>query len=294
MLASVAGLMMFIWPLLTKVEPSPAQHGADAPFIFIVLLPVLVMIVIAELSEGGMDSKALAILGVLSAVNAALRPTLGAGTAGIEAVFFLLILAGRVFGPGFGFLLGCTSLFASALLTAGVGPWLPFQMICSAWIGLGAGLLPRRVRGAAEIGMLVAYGVFVSYVFGFLMNLWFWPFITHAEVPYYNGGISYVPGDPVSENLHRFTIFTLLTSTGGWDTGRAVTNTIAILLLGPAVLATLRRTSHRASFGEKGTFRRRAPARTTEPVHEPARPVEPVREPGGVTDGPARPAAADS
>ena len=106
-----------------------------------------------------MDSKALAMLGVLSAINAALRP-LGAGTAGIETVFFLLVLAGRVYGAGFGFVLGCTSLFASALLTAGVGPWLPFQMLCSAWIGLGAGLLPRffrgrSIRGRPEIVMLV-------------------------------------------------------------------------------------------------------------------------------------------
>ena len=122
-----------------------------------------------------MDSKALAMLGVLSAVNAALRP-LGAGLAGIETVFFLLVLAGRVFGPGFGFVLGCTSVFASALLTAGVGPWLPFQMMASAWIGLGAGLLPRRVSGRAEIAMLVVYGIFAAYFFGFVMNLWFWPF----------------------------------------------------------------------------------------------------------------------
>ena len=256
-LASIAGLMMFVWPLLTEVGPSPSQHGTDAPFIFVVILPVLVMVVLAELSEGGLDSKALAVLGVLSAVNAAIRPTLGAGTAGIESVFFLLVLAGRVFGPGFGFLLGCTSLFASALLTAGVGPWLPFQMMCSAWIGLGAGLLPKRVRGKSEILMLVVYGVLVAYLFGFLMNLWFWPFITDAEVPYHDGSISYVAGAPVLDNLHRFAVFTLLTSTGGWDTGRAITNTVAIVLLGPAVLATLRRTAHRASFGAKGTFSRR-------------------------------------
>ena len=257
-LASVAGLMMFVWPLLVEVGPSPSQHGTDAPFVFVVILPVLVAVVLAELSEGGLDSKALAVLGVLSAVNAVIRPTLGAGTAGIEAVFFLLVLAGRVFGPGFGFLLGCTSLFASALLTAGVGPWLPFQMMASAWIGLGAGLLPRRVRGRAEILMLVAYGIFVAYLFGFLMNLWFWPFITDAEVPYHDGSISYVAGAAVLDNLHRFVVFTLLTSTGGWDTGRAITNSIAIVLLGPAVLATLRRTAHRASFGAKGTFSRRA------------------------------------
>jgi energy-coupling factor transport system substrate-specific component len=265
-LASVAGLMMFLWPLLTKVSPAAIQHGGDAPFVFVAILPVLVLIVLTELSEGGLDSKALAILGVLAAINAALRPTLSAGTAGIEAVFFLLILAGRVFGPGFGFLLGCTSFFASALLTAGVGPWLPFQMICSAWIGLGAGLLPRKVRGKSEIAMLVAYGIFVAYAFGFLMNLWFWPFLTHVDLPNQHGGISYIPGAPVLENLHRFSIFTLLTSTGSWDTGRAITNAVAIVLLGPAVLATLRRTAHRASFGTKGTFSESAVSPQDEPA----------------------------
>jgi len=252
-LASLAGLMMFVWPLLVRVEPQSMQHGPDAPFIFIGILPILIVIVLAELSEGGMDSKALAMLGVLSAVNAALRP-LGAGTAGIETVFFMLVLAGRVFGAGFGFVLGCTSLFASALLTAGVGPWLPFQMLCSAWIGMGAGLLPRKVTGKAEIAMLVGYGIVVAYVFGFLMNLWFWPFITGAEVSYYDGHLSYVPGAPMLENLHRFAVFTFLTSTAGWDTGRAITNTVAILVIGPAVLATLRRASRKASFGTVPTF----------------------------------------
>ncbi|WP_326953599.1 ECF transporter S component [Amycolatopsis sp. NBC_01286] len=252
-LASLAGLMMFVWPLLVRVAPQSMQHGPDAPFIFFGILPILIAIVLAELSEGGMDAKALAMLGVLSAVNAALRP-LGAGTAGIETVFFVLVLAGRVFGAGFGFVLGCTSLFASALLTAGVGPWLPFQMLCSAWIGMGAGLLPRRVTGKAEIAMLIGYGIVVAYLFGFLMNLWFWPFITGAEVPYHDGHISYVAGDPVWENLHRFAVFTLLTSTAGWDTGRAITNTVAIVVLGPAVLATLRRASRKASYGVAPTF----------------------------------------
>lgn len=252
-LASIAGLMMFIWPLLVQVEPQSRQHGADAPFVFIGILPFIIIVVLAEVTEGGMDSKALAMLGVLSAVNAALRP-LGAGTAGIETVFFVLVLAGRVYGAGFGFVLGCTSLFASALLTAGVGPWLPFQMLCSAWIGMGAGLLPKRHRGRKELLMLVAYGIIVSYLFGFLMNLWFWPFITDAEVPYHDGHISYVAGDAVLSNLHRFAVFTVLTSTFGWDTGRAITNTIAVLVVGPALLATFRRAARKASYGIQPTF----------------------------------------
>jgi len=179
LLATLGGLVMFCWPLFVHASNDSWGHTTAAPFVFVLVLPVLVAIVLASFSEGGMDSKALAMLGVLSAVNAALRP-LGAGIAGVETVFFMLVLAGRVFGPGFGFVLGCTSIFASAMLTAGVGPWLPFQMLASAWIGLGAGLLPRRPRGRAEIVMLVGYGVVAAYVFGFLMNLSFWPYAVGA------------------------------------------------------------------------------------------------------------------
>jgi energy-coupling factor transport system substrate-specific component len=251
-LAGVAGLMMFGWPLLLTPDPDAAR--VSPPFLFLALLPVLVLVVVVELTEGGMDSKALAMLGVLTAVNAATR-SLGAGLAGVELVFFLLVLAGRVFGAGFGFVLGCTSLFASALLTSGVGPWLPYQMVCAAWIGLGAGLLPRRVGGRAEIAMLVGYGIACAYGFGLLMNLSSWPFALGISVLGHEGSLAYVAGAPLGENLHRFGVYTLLTSTGGWDTGRAVTNSVAIVLLGPAVLATLRRASRRASYGPAPSVR---------------------------------------
>ncbi|MDR6118141.1 energy-coupling factor transport system substrate-specific component [Aeromicrobium sp. SORGH_AS981] len=245
--ASVAGLVMFLWPLF--VQPAAGATRVDQPFIFMALLPIVVLVVVAELTEGGMDAKDLAMLGVLTAVNAALRP-LGAGTAGIETVFFVLVLAGRVFGPGFGYVLGCTSLFASALLTSGVGPWLPFQMMCAAWIGLGAGLLPRRVTGRAEVVMLVVYAVVVAYAFGMLMNLSSWPFQLGIAVPGSDRTLQLVPGDPVGENLHRFLLYNLLTSTWGWDTGRAITNALLVGILGPPVLTTLRRAARRARYGQ--------------------------------------------
>lgn len=251
--ASLAGLLMFVWPLLVRVDETGTRPAVEAPFVFVLLIPVLIAVVLAELSEGGLDSRALAMLGVLSAVNAALRP-LGAGLAGLETVFFLLILAGRVFGPAFGFVLGCTSLFASALLTAGVGPWLPYQMLCAAWIGMLAGLLPRRVSGKAEIAMLVGVGIVVAYGFGFLMNLAFWPYLAGVELAQAEGGLAFVPGAPPGENLHRFVTYTVLTTTLGWDTGRAILNTLAILVLGPAILATLRRVSRRSSFEREVTF----------------------------------------
>ncbi|WP_433221400.1 ECF transporter S component [Dactylosporangium sp. CS-047395] len=255
-LASAASLAAFFWPLFVPAQPEAVARTADAPLIFVVLLPVLVAVMVAELIDGGLDTKAVAMLGVLSAVNAALRP-LGAGTAGIETVFFLLVLAGRVFGPGFGFLLGSTSLFASALLTAGVGPWLPFQMLAASWVGLGAGLLPRRLTGRAEIAMLTGYAAVSAYAYGFHMNMWFWPFSPAADTQ-----LSYLAGAPLLENLHRFVLFTATTSSLGWDTGRAITNGVAVAVLGGAVLAVLRRAARRAAFDAPIAFTTAAVADT--------------------------------
>ena len=243
-IASVAGLATFFWPL---VIAAPAGGSSGAPFVFLAILPVLVVVVLAELSSNGLDSKAVAVLGVLAAVGAALRP-LGAGTAGLETVFFLLVLAGRVFGPGFGFLLGATTLFASALLTAGVGPWLPFQMIAAAWVGLGAGLLPgrSRLRGRWEIALLCAYGAISAQVYGLLMNMSGWPYGLAAA----GTELSYVPGGGLVENLQRFLVYSVTTSSLGWDLGRSITNVVLIALVGPAVLAALRRAARKARFGD--------------------------------------------
>lgn len=240
-LVSIAGLTMFLWPLLV-VPPEGFSHAQDAPFVFVLIMPVIVLVVLGELNGGGIDTKGIAMLGVLTAIGAALRPV-GAGVAGIETVFFMLILAGRVYGPGFGFVLGTTTLFASALLTGGIGPWLPFQMLAAGWVGLGAGLLPTRVRGRYEVALLALYGAVSAYAFGFLLNMWFWPYAVGADTT-----LSYEPGAAVFENLRRFFWYTVATSTLGWDTGRAITNVVALVVLGPTVLAVLRRASRRAAF----------------------------------------------
>ena len=60
--ASLAGLMMFSWPLLLRVPAG--RRGVDPPFLFLALLPLVIVVVLAEFSEGGMDAKVLAMLGV--------------------------------------------------------------------------------------------------------------------------------------------------------------------------------------------------------------------------------------
>lgn len=238
-LSGVLGVAAFAWPLL--IDPgSGLAHGGDAPLTFALLLPLALVVVLAEVSEGGMDAKAVAMLGVLSALGAAVR-TVGAGTAGVETVFFLIVLAGRVFGPGFGWVLGNTTLFASALLTSGVGPWLPYQMLGAAWVGMAAGLLPRA-RGRVELVLLAAYGMVASLLYGMLLNLSFWPFAVGAGT-----AVSFVPGDPVTDNLARLVTFSLATSLG-WDIGRALTTVVLVLATGTVLLRVFRRAARRATW----------------------------------------------
>jgi energy-coupling factor transport system substrate-specific component len=215
---------------------------------------LLLAIVLAELAEGVLDTKAVALLGVLAACGTALR--LPSGVTGFEPVFFLLIPAGRVLGKGFGFVLGALTLFASALLTGGVGPWLPFQMIGAAWVGFGAGCLPRA-GGRRELVLLATYGFVAGLAYGFLLNLWFWPIGSSA-----GSQVSFVEGAGFAENLRRYWAFYLTTSLG-WDLPRAVGNALLVLVAGRPVINALRRVSRKAAFGAAVTF---APASPVSPV----------------------------
>ncbi|MEE1939824.1 ECF transporter S component [Streptomyces sp. TRM 70361] len=254
LLVSAVGVAAFGWPLLAD-SASGLAHSRDAPWLFAALLPLLLGVVVAAVSDSddgtgtGLGAKAVAMLGVLAAAGAALRP-LGAGTAGLEPMFFLMVLSGRVLGPGFGFVLGAVSMFASALLTGGVGPWLPFQMLSMGWVAMGAGLLPgpHRLRGRGESVMLAGYGAAASVLYGTVMNLQGWPYIAGLGT-----GVSFVPGDPVGENLARFAAYVLATSMG-WDLSRALLTVVLTLTLGPAVLRALRRATRRAAFDAPVSF----------------------------------------
>jgi energy-coupling factor transport system substrate-specific component len=242
-LASAVGLLAFAWPLMAPAGSTIVAHASDAPWLFAAMLPLVLAVVLAEVADGGLDAKGVALLGVLSAVAAALRP-FGSGHAGFEPMWIVLVLGGRALGPGFGFCLGSVGMFASAMVTGGVGPWLPFQMVGAAWVGVGAGLLPRAT-GRRELGLLAGYAAFASIAYGFLLNLWFWPFITADQG--FPPGLSYVPGAPVLENLQHWILFSLATSLG-YDIPRAVLTVVLVLVAGRPVLTSLRRASRRAAF----------------------------------------------
>lgn len=244
---SLIGLAGFGWPLF--VEPGSAldtSHSTDAPWLFVLLLPLLAAVLLAELTSGRLDAKSVALLGMLTAVGAGLR-ALAPGAAGIEPAFIIILFGGRVFGRGFGFVLGALTIFAGALATGGVGPWMPFQMFAAGWVGFFAGCLPGW-RGRAEIGVLAGYAVVAALAYGMVMNMWFWPFAS------YGPEVSHVAGDPLLENLRRYAVFWATTSLG-WDIPRGVLTSLAVLVAGRPIMAALRRTARRAAFYEPVTFR---------------------------------------
>lgn len=243
---SLVGLAAFLWPFLAQ-PGSGLAHSADAPWLFVLLIALLTALVVAELSGGGLDAKTVAVLGVLAATGGALR-VLSAGTAGLEPMFFLLVLAGRVLGRGVGFVLGALAVLVGAFLTGGVGPWAPFQMIAAGWVGFGAGCLPRA-SGRSERVLLACYGMAAGLLYGLVMNLWFWPFLTSGAP----AGMAFVPGDPVGANLARYGTFYLATSLG-WDLPRGVLTAVLVIVAGRPVLASLRRGTRRAAFGTIGRF----------------------------------------
>ncbi|WP_420033430.1 ECF transporter S component [Streptomyces sp. cg28] len=243
LLVSAVGVVSIGWPLIAGPGSQVTAHSQDAPWLFAALLVLLVAVVAATISESGMGPKAVAMLGVLAAAGAALRP-IGAGTAGIEPMFFLMVLSGRVLGPGFGFVLGSLSMFASALLTGGVGPWMPFQMISMGWFTMGAGLLPGAdtLRGRGERLMLAGYGFCAAFAYGTIMNLSGWPFIDSLA-----SSVAYQPDASLHDNLARFLAYCLATSLG-WDLGRAALTVVLTMVVGGAVLKALRRATRRAAF----------------------------------------------
>jgi energy-coupling factor transport system substrate-specific component len=82
------------------------------------------------------------------------------------------------------------------------------------------------------------FGAGFDFAYGPLMDPSGWPFALGVEVPGHSGSWSFAPGAPPGENQHRFAVYTVLASTGSFDTGRALTNAVALTVVGTPVLVT--------------------------------------------------------
>ena len=234
-IASILALIGFSWPFSFPATAVGAELGSG--FVAVVSLFALTAIVLWVLDREFIGPKQLAVLGALAAMASATRIAT-AGVAGFELVFLFVILGGFAFGPKFGFLLGAITIVTSSVFFGGFGPWTPFQIFAVGWVGLGAGLVGKLMfPSKLRVALLALYAIVSSYLFGLLMNLWFWPFAIG-----FDSSIGYKAEAPVLENLASFLLYTLTTSTLSWDSVRAVSLAVAILVLARPVLAVLART----------------------------------------------------
>ena len=238
--AIATSITAFAWPLFRPADAVSAATLSQS--LMFALMPILLALVFVDYGLGARDTRQLAVLAVLVALNATIR-LLGAGVSGIETVFFLIIIAASVFGSSFGFVLGAGSLLVSALIGAGVGPWLPFQMMAAAIVGAGAGLIPRMRSRWLHTALLALYAVPAAYLYGALMTMWNWPLLASE-----GSSLGYVAGASLIENLTRFFNYELITGGLLWDTGRAVTTVVLICLTAPALTTALSRAAIRAGF----------------------------------------------
>ncbi len=261
---SVIGVAAFLSPFwLARAQTAGADrtaHGGDAPLLFAVIGVLCLVVLLIETGGGAdPDAKRVALLGVLVAANAALR--LIPGVLGASPIFFLPICVGFVWGPSFGFLLGAASIAVSALLTGGIGPWLPFQMMTLGWVGMTAGVLgnltpqppllclgkgegeqiPRRGGSRTALPcfvLLIVFAALWGFGFGAIMNLWFWPFAAPASPA--ESGLYWAPGLGLGETVRRYLVFYGATS-AVYDAFRAAGNVAMFALFGRPVLLLLLR-----------------------------------------------------
>ncbi|MDQ6603926.1 MAG: ECF transporter S component [Chloroflexota bacterium] len=270
---SAIGVAAFLSPFwLARAQTAGADrtaHGGDAPLLFAVIGVLCLVVLLIETGGGAdPDAKRVALLGVLVAANAALR--LIPGVLGASPIFFLPICVGFVWGPSFGFLLGAASIAVSALLTGGIGPWLPFQMMTLGWVGMTAGVVgnltsqpPLHCDGEGETGsglrhfpspqssvlmppkghpqssvLLIVFAALWGFGFGAIMNLWFWPFAAPASPA--ESGLYWAPGLGLGETVRRYLVFYGATS-AVYDAFRAAGNVAMFALFGRPVLLLLLR-----------------------------------------------------
>jgi energy-coupling factor transport system substrate-specific component len=253
-LVSLLGVGLFLYPFLAPnlVEQQAgggAARSSELPLMLSLLVGFCLLVLLLEVQSQGIQTRFVALLGVLVAINAALRFLEVAipGPAGFSPIFFLIILGGYVFGGRFGFMMGALTLLVSALITGGVGPWLPSQMITAGWVGMSAPLvrwLLRSLRvksGAMEVVALAIFGAAWGFFYGVVLNLWFWPFMSGSAAQSWQAGMS------LGQAVQRYAVFYFATSFA-WDLAAVGGNIALLAAFGLPALRVLRRFQRRFAF----------------------------------------------
>lgn len=260
LVATISGMLVLLYPFflpnVNQQEGFSTLWAGQMPVMMTVLLGLCLLVLLFEAQGPMMNTKLIALLGILVAINSTLRfiETVIPGPGGFTPIFFLIILVGYIFGGRVGFLMGALTLLVSALVTGGVGPWLPAQMFTAGWVGMSTPLLHplvkvfsnKRVKAGGisiniEIILLAIFGLLWGFLYGAIMNLWQWPFILGPQDQSYTSGLGF------TATLQHYLVFYLVTSLV-WDVIAAIGNVLLIIAFGAPALKALRRFRQRFEY----------------------------------------------
>ncbi len=245
----ILGLLSLLAPFILPQARKSGFQSTTTPIMTSLLIMICLFIIFYEAQTSLLDTKMIAMLGILIAINAGLRFLENAipGPAGFSPVFLLIILTGYFFGSRIGFLTGALTMLVSGLITGGVGPWLPGQMITAGWVGQSSALMQGIIQSIKAKGkpiewiLLSLFAAVWGFLYGGIMNLWFWPFMAGDPTQ------SWQVTSSLADNFQRYAAYYLATSII-WDTTRAVGNVLFMLMLAKPILKLFQRFDKRFSF----------------------------------------------
>lgn len=180
------------------------------------LVTLAILAFFFEFEATVVSSKEIALVAMLGTISAVLRVPF-AVIPSIQPCTYLIICSGYVFGPVAGFMVGATTTLVSNFFL-GQGPWTLYQMIAWGLVGVTSAYLNRFNVGRI---LLICFGIFWGYLYGWITNLWFWTAFVY----------------PLTLN----TFIVTQINTVWFDTFHAIGNALFLGILGTRTISILQR-----------------------------------------------------
>jgi len=160
------GVAAFVLPVFPSCPLNAVMNWGLVATILVVLAIIAFFF---EFEAAAVSSKEIALVAMLGTISAVLRIPFAA-IPSVQPCTFLVICSGYVFGPVAGFMVGAITALVSNFFL-GQGPWTPYQMLAWGLAGVSAAYVRRFNLGRI---WLVVFGIFCAYLYGWIMNTWFW------------------------------------------------------------------------------------------------------------------------
>ena len=169
------GVVAFIAPMFSS---SPLNTFLNWGLVSVVLVVLVIVAFFFEFERAAVSSKEIALVAMLGTIAAVLRIPFAA-IPSVQPSTYLIICSGYVFGPVAGFMVGAITALVSNFFL-GQGPWTLYQIFAWGLAGVTAAYL-RRLTISTK--WLIVFGILWGYVFGVIMNIWFWASFVYPLTP---------------------------------------------------------------------------------------------------------------